>query len=57
MKIGEFITSVAVVVFVLSLCIIESLSLPAIVMMIVSGSWIVGYSFVMEEEKRMREGR
>lgn len=52
MKIGEFITSVAVVVFVLSLCIIESLSLPAIVMMIVSGSWIVGYSFC-EEQKRV----
>ncbi len=57
MKIGEFITSVAVMAFVLSLCTIESLSIISIITMIVSGSWIVGYSFVMEEEKRMREGR
>lgn len=57
MKIGEFITSVAVVAFVLALCTIESLSLFSIITMIISGSWIVGYGFVMEEEKRMREGR
>lgn len=56
MKIGEFITGVALVAFMFSLCTIESLSLVSILMMLISGAWIVGYSF-MEEEKRAREGR
>lgn len=51
MKIGEFITGVAVVAFMFALCTIESLSLISIITMIVSGSWIVGYSFC-EEQKR-----
>lgn len=56
MKIGEIITGLAVTAFVLALCSIESLSLISILTMIVSGSWIVGYSFVMEEE-RIKGGR
>ena len=56
MKIGEFITGVAVVAFMISLCTIESLSAASLITMAVSGAWIVGYSF-MEEEKRPREGR
>lgn len=57
MKIGEVITAIAVTAFILSIYTIESLSLVSIITMILSGSWIVGYAFVMEEEKRAREGR
>ena len=56
MKISEFITGVALVAFMISLCTIEGLSAASLITMFVSGAWIVGYSF-MEEEKRMREGR
>ena len=56
MKIGEFITGIALVAFMLALCSIESLSAGSLITMTVSGAWIVGYSF-MEEEKRMKEGR
>ena len=57
MKIGEFITGVAVTAFIIALCTIESMSMFSIITMIVSGSLIVGYEFVMEEERHMREGR
>ena len=56
MKLGEFITGVALVVFVLALCTIESLSVWSLVTMAVSGAWIAGYGY-MEEEKRAKEGR
>lgn len=56
MKIGEFITGVAVVAFMFSLCTIDSLSAVSLITLAVSGAWIVGYSF-MEEEKRTKEGR
>lgn len=56
-QIGEFITSVALVAFIISLCCIERLSIISIVTMFLSGAWLVGYGFVYEEEKRMREGR
>jgi hypothetical protein len=56
MKIGELITSIALVAFVLALCSIESLSATALITMFVSGGWIVGYAF-WQEEKRAGEGR
>lgn len=56
MKIGEFITGIALVAFVLALCTIESLSAFSIITMFLSGGWILGYAF-LEEEKRMKEGR
>ena len=56
MKIGELILSVALVVFVLSLCTIESLSAASILGMLISGAVIVVCSYC-EEQKRMREGR
>lgn len=56
MKIGEVITGIALVAFMLSLCTIESLSVASLITMGISGAWLVGYGF-MEEEKRMREGR
>ena len=56
-KIGEVITSVALVAFIVSLCCIESLTVISIVTMLISGAWLVGYGFVYEEEKRLREGR
>lgn len=56
MKIGEFITGVALVAFMIALCTIDGLSAGSLITMAVSGAWIVGYSF-MEEEKRLRGGR
>lgn len=56
MKLGEVITGIALVAFVLALCSIESLSAKPLITMFVSGGWIVGYAF-FEEEKRAREGR
>lgn len=56
MKINELILSVAVVVFMLSLCTIEGLSMASILGLFISGAVIVVCSFI-EEEKRMREGR
>ena len=56
MRIGEFITGVALVAFMFALCTIEGLSAASLITMAVSGAWIVGYSF-MEEEKRTKEGR
>ena len=56
MKIGEVITGIALVAFMLALCTIESLSAASLITMFVSGAWIVGYSY-MDEQKRIREGR
>ena len=56
MKLGEFITGVALVAFMLSLCTIESLSAGSLITMAISGAWIFGYSF-FEEEKRLKGGR
>ena len=56
MKMNEVILSVAVVVFVLSLCTIESLSAVSVLGMIISGAVIVVCSF-LDEQKRIREGR
>ena len=56
MRIGEFITGVALVAFMIALCTIESLSAGSLITMTVSGAWIVGYGFY-DEEKRMKEGR
>lgn len=55
MKIGEFITGVALAAFVLALCSIESLSVGSLVTMFVSGTWLIGYGFVSEEMKRERD--
>lgn len=56
MKIGEFITGIAVVAFILSLCTIESLSAASLITMAVSGAWLVGYSYA-DAVRRVREGR
>lgn len=56
MKIGEFITSVAVVAFVLSLCTIDGLSLASIITMFISGGWLVGFSYY-DAVRRVKEGR
>ena len=56
MKMSELILTVALVVFVLSLCTIESLSVLSILGMLISGAVIVVYSY-FEEQKRAREGR
>lgn len=56
MKFAEFILSAAVVVFVLSLCTIESVPSASIIGMIISGAVIAVCSYY-EEQKRIREGR
>lgn len=56
MKIGEIITGVALVAFILSLYSIESLSAGSLITMAVSGAWIVVYSY-LAEQKRLKEGR
>lgn len=56
MKINELILSVALVVFVISLCTIESLSLASVLGMFISGAVIVVCGYC-EEQKRAREGR
>lgn len=56
MKIGEFITSVALVAFVLSLCTIDSLSAASIITLLVSGAWLVGFSY-FDAVRRVKEGR
>lgn len=55
-QLGEIITGVALVAFILALCSIESLSATALITMFVAGGWIVGYAF-WQEEKRAGEGR
>lgn len=57
MKIGEFITGVAMVAFLLALCSIESMSMCSIITLIISGSWIVTYGVVLMDEKQTGEGR
>jgi hypothetical protein len=56
MKIGEIITGVAMMAFMLALCTIETLSAGTLITMAVSGAWIVGYGFY-DESKRIKEGR
>ena len=56
MKIGEIITGVAMMAFMLALCTIETLSAGTLITMAGSGAGIVGYSY-MEEAKRATEGR
>lgn len=56
MKIGEFITGVAVVAFMISLCTIDSLSAAPLITMAVSGAWLVGYSYA-DATRRVKEGR
>ena len=51
MKIGEFITGIALVAFVLAMCSIESLSATALITMFVAGGWIVGYAFFQEKKR------
>ena len=53
----EIITSIAVAVFMLSLCTIDWNTILSIITMFVSGAWIVAYSWWHEEERRLREGR
>ena len=53
----EIITSVALVAFVLALCMIECNPIASVITMSLSGAWIVFHGYLEEEERRMREGR
>lgn len=58
MKIGDFITGVALMVFMLSLFNIEGMlngSIGTFAAMLVSGAWLVGYGWYTEEKKREGE--
>lgn len=54
---GEIITTIAVVVFILSLYMFESNPVLASIIMFISGAWVVGYAWWQEEERieRMKE--
>lgn len=56
-KLGEIITTIAVIAFMISLCTIDGNTILSIITMFVSGAWIVAYSWWQEEERRLREGR
>ena len=51
-KVCNIITTIAAVAFMLSLCSIDSNPLGSIIIMLITGAWVVGYSFVEEELKR-----
>lgn len=53
----EVITGVALVAFVLALCMIECNPIASVITMAASGAWIVFYGYMEEEERKMREGR
>lgn len=53
----EIITCVALVAFVLALCMIECKPIASVIIMSLSGAWIVFHGYLEEEERRMREGR
>lgn len=54
-KLCEIITSLAVFALVLSFCTIDSNLIDSLVIMVISGAWLVGYGVVYEEKRRERE--
>lgn len=55
--VGNIIITIAWIVFLVSLCSIESLSLFSLVGLFVSGSVLGVYAFWCEEERKARGGR
>ena len=55
-KILDILTGVAAVVFIYSLCAIESLKPSVLMALMISGGWLVAYAMIWNELRRM-EGR
>lgn len=53
----EIITCVALVAFVLALCVSKSNPITSVITMSITGAWIVIRGYLEEEECRMREER
>lgn len=54
-RLGEIITSIAVTAFVLALCTMDSSPVLSIASILLSGTWIVVYSWCYEERRRKSE--
>lgn len=54
-KILNILTSVAAVVFILSLYAIESLKPSVLAALMISGGWLVAYAMIYNEMRRMGE--
>lgn len=52
-KILDILTGVAAVVFIWSLCAIESLNPSVLMALMISGGWIVAYTMICNEIRRM----
>lgn len=55
-KILDILTGVAAMVFISSLCAIESLKPSVLMALMISGGWLVAYAMIYNEIRRM-EGR
>lgn len=56
-KLCNIITSLAVIAFVVAMCTIDSNLIGSLIIMFIAGAWLLGYSYLWEETRRMREGR
>ncbi len=56
-KLCNILTYLAALAFMLAICTLDGNPVLSIVILMVSGSWLVGYSYLYEENRRMREGR
>ena len=54
-KLSEIITTLALIAFVLGMCTIESNLIGSLIMMIVSGAWLVYCGFAEDEKRRKKE--
>lgn len=51
-QILDVITVAAAVVFIASLCAIESLQLPVLMALMISGGWLVAYTMISNELRK-----
>lgn len=55
MKIAGFFAAIAALVFMASLCCIESLKPEVLIAMLISGGYLVAYGMICEEMRRAGE--
>lgn len=55
-KVLNILTSAAAVVFILSLCAVESMKPSVLAALLISGGWLVAYTMIYNEIRRA-EGR
>lgn len=56
-KLCEMITTLAVIALVVAMCTLDGNPILSIITILISGVWIVTYSWMYEEERRARGGR